>query len=274
MRRLSQYFRDEFAKDVDYVGNMERDGVSIKQYKSRGVSWLKAKLFADNHLGRPVGNYFTFEIEKYEQKVFKELKILLGNAIAELLPPEMDSVLILGMGNSEIVSDALGIKTLNRIDVMPLMELSHKKIAKFCPGVYSVSGIESYDVVKSLVEGLCPDAVIVVDSLCTQELSRLGKSFQVSDAGIVPGSAMGKGVCNLSSETMGCRVISVGVPVVVYLQSIIENAINKSTPNPLKGWSAENLLSNLDAIFSPKDIDYIISIASHIIADSIVNAII
>lgn len=274
MRSLSRYFKDEFAKDA--TGTIKHDhnyGVETKAYRSRGVSVFRAKLAEKNSIGRPAGNYCTFEIEKYDKKVFAELKILLGNAIAEFLPKKTNSVLLLGMGNSEIVSDALGVKTLDCVDVVSLMELSNKKIVKFCPGVYSVSGIESYAVVKSLVQAVRPDAVIVVDSLCTQELWRIGRSFQVSDAGIIPGSAVGSDVCNLSCETLGCEVISIGVPVVVYLKSIIENAINKSTPNPNAGWSAEDLKMNFDAIFSPKDIDYIISRASHIISDSIINAV-
>lgn len=275
MRSLSRCFKDEFASDVaNTAKNVANCGVETKEYQSRGVDVFKARLSAGNSFGRPAGNYYTFEIQKYGEKVFQSLKILLGNAISELLPKKMRSILILGMGNAEIVSDALGIKTLEHIDIISLMETSDKRIAKFCPGVYSVSGIESFDVVKGLVGAVKPDAIIVVDSLCTQDLGRLGRSFQISDAGIIPGSAVGSELCNLSRETLGRSVVSVGVPVVVYLKYIMENAINKSTPNQTSDWSAEDLRLNFDAIFSPKDIDYIISRASRVIADSIIQAIV
>ena len=126
--------------------------------------------------------------------------------------------------------------------------------------------------VSALNSIVLPDLIIVVDSLCAGSVTRLGKSFQVTDAGITPGSAVGDNICNITSESMGgAKVISIGVPVVIYLQSVLIEASEKLKPleeDPLEA------LSDFDGIFSPKEIDEIIDYSSDVISNAILNAII
>ena len=274
MRNLGNYVIDEFAREVLRKEPQNLGGVYSKQIKSCGISGVEVTLDKNNYLNKPAGKYFTFEIEKYGTRTYNKLKNLIKISLKKLLPKVYKSVLLLGMGNSFIISDTLGVKTIENVDILKLMKLKDIKIAKFAPSVFAVSGLESFDVVKSLVGHLLPDVVIVVDSLCTKEISRLGKSFQITDAGIVPGSAVGSKVCNLSSETLNTKVISIGVPMVVYLNSVVLAVLDRiKPPNPIDLEALNRDFGCLDAIFSPKDIDFMIDFTAEIISQAIFEAL-
>jgi len=275
MRNLGSYIFDEFAKEQHAPHRHKNEGVFSKQVKLKNIQGTIVKLQNENYLNRPMGTYYTYEVADLNNKSKSLLERQLSKAISELLPKNYESILILGMGNEGITSDALGTKTLDHIDVLNIMDKSNKKLAKFKPSVFSVSGIESYDIIKGVISKSSPDVIIVVDSLCTRDIERIGKSFQITNAGIVPGSAVGSNVCNLSKETLGVNVISIGVPVVVYLHSVIQEIIENVKPlNQTDLGVLSQNLDKIDGIFSPKDIDFIIDFSSQIISQAIIGAII
>ena len=274
MRLFGNYVFDEFAREG--MGKKIKDfsGVDSKQYVSCGIRCVEVLLKKLNYLNKPAGRYFTFEMEKVTDKTSKKLIFLIKSAIKQLLPQEYHSVLILGMGNSLIISDTLGVKTIEKFDIIKFMQIKDVKVSKFAPGVFAVSGLESFDVVKAIVNQLNPDVVIVVDSLCTTNLSRLGKSFQITDAGIVPGSAMGNNLCNLSGETLGVKVISIGVPMVIYLNSVVQAVLDRiKPPNHVDLGVIYQELEQINSIFSPKDIDFLINFTAEIISQAIFDAL-
>lgn len=274
MRLFGDYIFDEFAREGIGKKIKEFSGVDSKQYVSCGISCVEVYLDKHNYLNKPAGIYFTFEIEKVMDRTSKKLTSLIKSAIKKLLPNKYHSVLILGMGNSLIVSDTLGVKTIDNFDIIKFMRVKNVKVSKFEPGVFAVSGLESFDVVQAIVKQLNPDVVIVVDSLCTTNLSRLGKSFQITDAGIVPGSAMGNNLCNLSTETLGVKVISIGVPMVIYLNSVVQAVLDRiKPPNHVDLGVIYHELEQINSIFSPKDIDFLINFTAEIIAQAIFEAL-
>ena len=164
---------------------------------------------------------------------------------------------------------------VNIIDIFKIMSNSKgRQVAKFSPSVLAVSGLESFDVCKAISKLFNPDLIIVVDSLCAGKIERLGRSFQLSDAGIVPGSAVGSKVCELNEESMGVKVISVGVPMVVYLNTLLKQLFDIIKPSQTNfGRVLESNLKFFDGIFSPKDIDFLLQFATEVIGDAITRAI-
>lgn len=269
MRRYNRLFETEFAKTGVSVGDSTIKGVSLSHSFSGNVEEVWASVSEENELRRKPGNYVTYSVLSVDNKSRQNLTNKLCFAIKELCGKKSRRILVLGMGNSEIISDSLGVKTIEKIDIKNLNR-EDRRFAKFCPGVFAVSGFHSFEIVSALNSIVLPDTIIVVDSLCAGSVFRLGKSFQVSDAGITPGSAMGENICNITSATMGgARVISIGVPVVIYLQSVLEEATEKL--KPLEENSLE-VLNDFDGIFSPKEIDEIIDYSSDIIASAIIKA--
>lgn len=273
MRKREYFIGDEFSTPLGTKFIKLAKGVWSRKWCESGVDAVEIKLLGKNDLGRKNGKYYTFSITNFSRKTKDALIEQIKQSIIDLLPKKFKKVLILGMGNNEIISDSLGAKTVEQIDVLRVSH-NNKEVVKFCPGVFMVSGIESFTAVQGLLSVFNPDVVIVIDSLCTKEISRLGQSFQVSDAGIVPGSAMGKTSGEISNKTIGVKVISIGVPLVIYIESLMKELIQKI--RPLSADEVERYyqsLNNLDAIFSPKDIDFLVGFGSDVISQAIVDSL-
>ena len=98
------------------------------------------------------------------------------------------------------------------------------------------TGLEAAEWVRGVAEHMKPAAVIVVDALAARSLDRLCQSVQLSDTGLVPGSGVGNHRMALNRETLGVPVISVGVPTVVSLETIIHDLTDDCGNPPQKGF--------------------------------------
>ena len=87
----------------------------------------------------------------------------------------------------------------------------------------------------------------------------IGKSIQISNTGIFPGSGIGNGRRPLSEATLGAPVIAIGVPTVINARILIGESENASEAPD-------------DLFVSPKDIDTIASVSARIIAEGINQA--
>ena len=99
--------------------------------------------------------------------------------------------------------------------------------------------------------------MIAVDSLCSAHESRLCTAFQVSNVGIVPGSGVGNHRQPINKTTIGVPVVSIGVPLVVYATTLVENAGG----NPQK--------TDPDLVVAPKDIDALVEDCAVVMANAI-----
>ena len=125
-----------------------------------------------------------------------------------------------------------------------------------CPSVSGLTGIESFDIIKGVVDRIKPAVVIAIDSLAAASTERVGRIIQFSNAGITPGSGVSNHRTRLSEDTLGVKVISIGVPLVVHATTIIKEA-NGDT----KGF--ENL------IVTPKEVDAIVADSAKVLANAI-----
>lgn len=70
------------------------------------------------------------------------------------------------------------------------------------------------EVIRGVLDRVRPGAVIAVDALAAGRLSRLVRTVQLTDTGIVPGSGVGNARAALNEQTLGVPVLAVGVPTV------------------------------------------------------------
>ena len=130
--------------------------------------------------------------------------------------------LIAGLGNERVCSDSLGVKALRYIPATAhlaahddFQALGMRKITVVETGVTGQTGIESASQVRFLAEGVGADFVVAIDSLACAEPQRLCRTIQLTDAGISPGSGVGNNRDEISSLSIGKKVIAIGVPTVI-----------------------------------------------------------
>lgn len=153
--------------------------------------------------------------------------------LKQMLPPFGD-VLVVGLGNRRITADSLGPKVVDGILVTRHMrgqvpeQLSGRlrSVSAVAPGVLGVTGMETAEVVRGIVEHVKPSAVIAVDALAAREITRICTTLQIADTGIHPGSGIGNHRMGLNKETLGVPVIAMGVPMVVYASTIARDALS------------------------------------------------
>lgn len=185
-----------------------------------------------NNINKKPGIYITLEFDdatdydncKMIEKIFiRELKKLIKN---------VTNVLIVGLGNRDSTADSIGPLTTERIIVtnhlyeLNLLDDGFKRVSVINPGVMAQTGLETFDVIKSVINVLCPDLIIAVDSLASSSLDRLNKTIQITDSGIAPGSGIGNKRKELSSESLGIPVIGIGSPTVVDAVTIVNDTID------------------------------------------------
>lgn len=187
-------------------------------------------------LGRPMGVYVTLSCPQtmsIELNTRKALSAELAATLAGMIPGGARTVLVTGLGNRSVTPDALGPRTVERVLVTRHMdgclpEDVRARMASVCaaaPGVLGVTGIETAEMLRGMVEHIKPDAVIAVDALAARSSRRICSTIQVADTGITPGSGVGNHQRALSEQTLGVPVIAVGVPMVVYASTIARDAL-------------------------------------------------
>ncbi len=143
-----------------------------------------------------------------------------------------DKCLVIGLGNRNIISDALGSKTLSNIIVTRHMYLlndvdnKYRNVSILEPSVMGITGIDSFEIIKNIVNEIKPNFIICIDSLCAKNIDRLNKTIQITTSGITPGSGIGNNKEELSFDTLGVNVIAIGVPTVVSSTVIVSDTIN------------------------------------------------
>ena len=244
------------------------DGITSDVSVINGVTVTRTVIkdsAASELIGKPQGNYYTLEMLPFSDAAFEpdECFEAASDIIRELLP-EHGCVLTAGLGNSSVTPDSVGPKSVGRILATRHIsgEIAEKcglaplrKTAVIAPGVLGQTGIEAAEHIKWLCEGLKPSAVIVIDSMAARNLSRLGRTLQICDTGISPGSGVGNDRPCIDRAYLGTRVISMGVPTVAELR-----------PED-RAESAGNMM------ITPREIDLLTDRASRFIAAAVNGAL-
>ncbi|MBE6765842.1 MAG: GPR endopeptidase [Clostridia bacterium] len=221
-------------------------------------------------LGKPMGKYVTVELPALTDNAFRtdERFEAVSGELSRLVPDDGE-ILVIGLGNRAITPDALGPKTAAKIVATRHIAGELKRSAGFdclrpcsvlAPGVLGQTGIEVLELLRAICKSISPAAVIVIDALASRKLSRLGRTVQLSDAGISPGAGVGNNRPEISTKTLGVPVISVGVPTVVEASVLARD---------LMGHDEQTRENGEPMIVTPREIDLLIDRASRLLALSI-----
>lgn len=177
-------------------------------------------------IGKPVGEYITLRLDALSNDIdsFEHSVDMISSSLSSLLPKNIESVLVVGLGNDRITADSLGPLAVSFVLSTRYMVDDLKKhtsfsdlfsVSSFSAGVLGETGIESAEIVKGIVTQIQPSCVITVDALASTSADRLGTTVQLSNTGIAPGSGVGNHRHEISLATIGVPVISIGIPTVV-----------------------------------------------------------
>lgn len=295
---VAQMFKEEKKQNIN--------GVIIDKKLDEGSEITIVKVVNEEgakSIGKPIGSYITIDIPEYtayDGELMNDVSESLGRTLKKLLNVNKeDKILVVGLGNSKVTPDALGPLVVEKImvtrhlsSVMPdAIDDEVISVGAIAPGVLGVTGIETFEIVDSLVKKIRPTLVICIDALGSRKTQRVNKTIQICDTGISPGAGVGNHRMKLNKETLGVKVIGIGVPTVVnaatiasdtidlVLDNLINNAkegsefykmlksVDKNEKNILINDILDPFVSEL--VVTPKEIDLMVESLSKIIANGI-----
>ncbi len=270
-------FRTDLALERKEMINEDISGVDVFKTENdeckTTVITIKTEEAA-KRLGKGVGKYITLEMNPFtnEAAVSDGRLNAIIDGVKELLPKGEGTVLVAGVGNEDITSDALGPDTASLIFATRHIDREVQKAAGFSgelrpvavvsTGVLGKTGIESGEYIKSICEAVKPQCVITIDALAAGSVERLGTTVQMSDTGIAPGSGIGNTRARIDEDFVGVPVIAIGVPTVVDAVSL-SSELSGVSPEKL---DKTRLINGERMIVAPKDIDLLVKNASYLLA--------
>ena len=235
---LSKYkTRTDLA--IEAINNQKIDGITSHVIVEENIKITNVTIEdkGSKVIQKKPGNYVTIEFEditdysnqkKVEQIFSRELKKLLEktNVTKDM------TCLVIGLGNARSTPDALGPLTVdnilvtNHLFLLGNVEDGFRDVAAFAPGVMGQTGLETSDVIYSIVKQFQPDFIIAIDALASQSIERVNKTIQMTDTGIHPGSGVGNSRKEISKDVLHIPCIAIGVPTVVDAVTIVSDTIN------------------------------------------------
>lgn len=241
-------------------------------------------------MNKPVGSYITIETgnpaqlddndrESIATEIGKRLELLSGKLKSQ-------KVLVAGLGNREVTADSLGPIAVNNLEITRhfakefgysfLEKCNLGELCAISPGVMAQTGMEAEEVLHAISDTIKPDVVLVIDALAARSVSRVASTIQITDTGINPGSGVGNHRLALNHDSLGVKVIAIGVPTVVEAEVIVEDRIENFMVN--QGFSDEDVRKFIQNMgepaikgmyVTPKNIDETVRLMGEMLADSI-----
>lgn len=177
-----------------------------------GITDVRITPQAERRTGRAAGRYITLEGDPASQSMAG----ILRRAIQQVIPPQ-GRLFAAGLGNPDITQDSFGALSVRGIAAGKGRRYS---LAAVETDVAARTGITAARLIRAAAGELRADCVIAVDALACDDPRRIGRTIQISDTGLVPGSGMAADSEEVCERTVGVRVAAVGVPTVVRLSSI------------------------------------------------------
>ena len=288
---------NSIENEIDGIESQKEEineNITVERVKIKNEEGQKA-------IGKPIGNYITIDIKKLkiaqDEDIEKSAETL-SNELTKILDSHIDKqgeILVVGLGNIYVTPDSLGPKVVNDIEVtrhiinyLPqYVEEGTRMVSAISPGVLGVTGIETMEILKGVVQNVKPKLLIVIDALATRSIDRISSSIQIADTGIVPGAGVENTRKEISKRTLGIPVIAIGIPTVVdlatitnecidiFIESLQEKAMSNDYLNKLKeNDNYEEIKEALvpkdyNMIVTPKEIDKLIENMSKIVSSAI-----
>lgn len=236
----------------------EKDGIKIT---SIYIDEEKSEI-----INKKKGNYITIEFndvtdhdnkEKVKQVFIEELKKLLKKTNIK----KEDTCLVVGLGNIESTPDSLGPKTIDNLIItnhlynINELDKNFRRVSSLTPGVMAKTGIETSDIIKSVVDKIKIDFVIAIDALSSSSIERVNKTIQITDTGIHPGSGIGNSRKEISKEILNIPTIAIGVPTTVDAVTIVSDTIDYMTKHFI--YTKENINNPMNKLIVKGNINYL-----------------
>ncbi|NLT20862.1 MAG: GPR endopeptidase [Syntrophomonadaceae bacterium] len=240
-------------------------------------------------LGRPIGTYITIESPPMKvndpylkEELVQAITDSMSSLVAEFIKTN-DTVLLVGLGNWRATADSLGPKF---IEYSPITRHYHsyapdalvegmRPTCGIAPGVLGITGLETFEVIKGIVDNIKPALLVIVDALAAQNVDRIGTTIQISNTGIQPGAGVGNLRHSLTQADLGVPVIAIGCPTIVNAAVIADQAVKKFCFNTGASYDEIKSINSIREIVSfyggslsvtPKEVDDIIENSSRIIS--------
>ena len=290
-------FRTDLAMESVGENTGRLEGVKVSTHHAGGITHTRIRIEKENaaeRLGRRVGEYITLEcadLPKCSTHIRELLARMMAIDIKRMLP-DTGEVLVVGLGNRNVTADALGTRVVERMLVTRHLhqamaeELQGKLrgVSAIAPGVLGLTGIETAELCRGLVKHVRPCAVVAIDALAAYETQRICTAVQITDTGIQPGSGVGNHRLGLTEETLGVKVIAVGVPMVVYASTIARDAMTRlidrygafeegqeEAADALLKQVAEGFLGEM--VVTPREIDELVLSVASLLSDGLNRAL-
>lgn len=191
---------------------------------------------------KPIGTYITIEARKLQEKddeYHSSISEEISSYIMQLVGDSyQQGVLIVGLGNREVTPDALGPWVVDNLFVTRHLireygkefgEKNHlQSVSALAPGVMAQTGMEVVEILKGLIKETKPGVVIAIDALAARSVERLNTTVQITDTGISPGAGIGNNRQALNEESLGTKVVALGVPTVVDAFTIVRDSLEQA----------------------------------------------
>lgn len=287
-----KYKRTDLARECksdDITSGSQIHGIS---YTEENVSGFELSLLdilskeGEKTIGKPKGRYITIDVGKVwtlSDEKFNTCTELLSDQIKDMLKhvagkDEIKNVLVAGLGNRYITSDAIGHETVKNIIVTRHIKdcdtklyemLGGKSVSAVTPGVIGQTGIETLELIRGAVTNVKPEAVIVIDALAAGSLSHLATTVQITDTGLSPGSGIGNKRLAINRDSLGCPVIAVGVPTVVESSTLVYAALEEAGIQNISPELTKVLENGRGFFVTPKESDIVTSEISRLLSEAV-----
>ena len=194
-------------------------------------------------MNKEIGKYVTLEsnLMKFDDDDSREKVInYLKDELIDIFGTDPSKkTLVIGLGNWNITSDALGPRAVSKTLVTRHIFKNYNKdydddfseVSALSPGVMGITGIETVEIVKSIVDKIKPDRVVAIDALASRKIDRVNATIQISTGGIAPGGGVGNKRKALDKSYLGVDVIAIGVPTVVDAATLTIDVLDLAIDN-------------------------------------------
>lgn len=286
--------------------NGEVPGVEVEEYNDGDIKVSNVRIINDvgeKMMGKPIGTYITIELPEfahYDSQAMEDVSKVLSNELKQIIKLDKSmTAMVVGLGNWNVTPDALGPKVVSKLMVTrhlkqlvpDSIDEEIRPVCTMAPGVLGITGIETGEIIKGVIDKIKPNLIICVDALASRKMERVNNTIQIGNTGISPGSGVGNKRMELSERTLGIPVIAIGVPTVVDAATLANDTIDLAIDEMIKqsqtGSEFYNMLKSIDKrekqkmieeilppkvgnlMVTPKEVDMIIDSLSKVISSGI-----
>ena len=283
---LALEVRESFEDD-----DVEIKGVVLEEEDMKITTVIIKDEQGAKAMRKPMGTYITIEAQKLSEKddeYHSSISEEIGKYIKKLIGEDREKgVMVVGLGNREVTPDALGPWVVDNLFVTRHLIKEYGEdfqkrnkltcVSALAPGVMAQTGMEAVEIIRGIMKETKPSVVLAIDALASRSVHRVNTTIQISDTGISPGAGIGNNRAALNEDSLGVKVVALGVPTVVDAATIIrdsmENMLNSQgfSQNEVQSFFSEvtNQESFHNMFVTPKNIDESMKCISFTISEAI-----